>query len=364
MAYYSMVTNEYKETGISDVTNFGDYKSPYSYLSPTQSIFFQANVPFSLVFTRYETEDENPFRLTMLSPDFSINTTLSRAEFEKVVLNRPLHQHDTYELMYILKGELYQRIENSRHKYVENSCCFINRNVRHAEEYSSSFHSVNLSLSREFLSKLLADGEDNYFQAEKVHLNTDLSNFLKDEFSEETVSQKKYIDFIPQPEVLNIRQYIYALLNQITELTLNPTAGVTLMIKAFIYRIFNFLNSSAYYHTEPISLGTPAESRLFAQITHLMESTNGRISRFELAKQLNYSGNYINRIVKKYTGLNTFEYGTSFTMQKAAWLLANTEQTVSDIITELGFSDRTHFYKLFHTEYGMTPRNYRLQYHG
>lgn len=93
-----------------------------------------------------------------------------------------------------------------------------------------------------------------------------------------------------------------------------------------------------------------------------MEETNGRINRSSLSAKLNYSGNYINHVIQKYTGLSTFEYGVSFTMQKAAWELTNTTKTISNIIQELGFSDRTHFYKQFEKEFGTTPRNYRIKF--
>ena len=139
----------------------------------------------------------------------------------------------------------------------------------------------------------------------------------------------------------------------------NPAPDSTLYIKAIIYRIMHYLDNPNYYLTESIHFGTKAEAKLFSEITHLMEETNGRISRSELARSLNYSGNYINHIVQKYTGLSTFEYAISFTMQKAAWMLTHSTDTVSSIIIELGFSDRTHFYNLFQKEYGMTPKAYR-----
>ena len=362
MAYYSIITNDSAHSGTTDVINHDDMKSPYNFLNMTQSIFFQTTTPFALNFTRYEKNEENPFRLTLLSPDFSMNTTLSRNEFERAVQNRPLHQHDTYELVYILKGELFQRIENVRHKYIENSCCFINRNIRHAEEYTTSFQTVTLSLSRDFLARIFEDGEDNYFQIEKKYVNSDFTNFLQDEFESNNYSQKKYIDFIPEPNIQNIKQYIYSLLDEITKIMINPTPGSTLLIKAIIYRIFYYLNNSSYYLTDSIHLGSKAESRLFAEITHLMEETNGGINRSSLSAKLNYSGNYINHVIQKYTGLSTFEYGVSFTMQKAAWELTNTTKTISNIIQELGFSDRTHFYKQFEKEFGTTPRNYRIKF--
>ena len=360
MAYYSVIANGVADSGTADILNLQAIKTPYNYLNPQQNIFFKINTPFSLNFTRYEKEEENPFRLTLMAPDFTMNTVLSAAEFEQVVRDRPLHQHDTYELVYVLKGELFQKIENRRHRYTENSCCLINQNIRHTEEYNTSFQTVTLSISRNFLEQILTDGEDNYFQAEKQTRSSDFSDFLRNEFTADSYSQKKYIDFIPEPNVHNIKQYIYSLLDEITNIMLNPAPGSTLFIKAIIYRILHYLDTPDYYLTESIRLGTTAEGKLFADITHLMEQTNGRISRSELSRKLNYSGNYINHIVQKYTGLSTFEYGISFTMQRAAWLLGNTTKTVSEIIQELGFTDRTHFYKHFAREYGTTPREYRM----
>lgn len=361
MSYYSISTPDMKRTGTANVSSYESVDSPYNYLDKEAVRLFQSHVPFSLLFTRYAMEDENPFRVIMLSPDFSMNTTLSRKEFEMVVRGRPLHQHDTYELMYILSGELFQRIENTRHKYVEKSCCLINRSVRHAEEYDTNFHSVNLSLSIDFLMTLMEEGEHSYFRAEKNHIPTDLTHFLQKEFQKNGSSEKKYIDFNPRVSASSIAKNIHYLFDEITTLILNPGPGTSLMIRALIYRIFYYLNSTVYYDTTPIQLGTSTESRLFSQITELMEQTDGRIGRTRLSEELNYSGNYLNRIVQKYSGMNIFEYGNSFTMQKASYLLTDSEKTISDIILELGFTDRTHFYKLFQKEFGMTPRTYRLQ---
>lgn len=363
MGFYSINTNDFHKSGYLELNEFDDLRSPYSFLDSHHTQYFQSNVPFSLLFTTYNQDAENPFRTMMLSPNFSMNTSLSQSEFEKLVLSRGLHQHDTYELIFVLDGVLYQRLENTRHKYIENSSCIINRNVRHAEEYVTDFRAVNLSLSRDFLLNLLEEHQNYYFKEELSYEWTDLSHFFADEFqTEQTQSQKKYIDFIPREENQQTKSDLYKLFNEITHLILNPTPGTSLMIKAIIFRIMYYLNEPLYYHTVPISLGTPTESRLFAEVTNLMEQTNGRISRNELSEKLNYSGNYINRIVQKYSGMSIFNYGTSIALQHAATDLKNTNKSISEIIEELGFSDRTHFYKLFKNEYHVTPREYRIQH--
>lgn len=98
---------------------------------------------------------------------------------------------------------------------------------------------------------------------------------------------------------------------------------------------------------------------LFSRIGHLMEDTDGHMSRSDLEKALCYSGNYMNTIVNKYTEMCFYDYGLTFTMKKAAHLLAETDLTISAIETRLGLTNRTHFYKLFRERYGVTPGEYR-----
>ena len=40
-----------------------------------------------------------------------------------------IHQHDYYELMYVLKGEVKQQIEGSTYLYQKGEGCFVNRNT-------------------------------------------------------------------------------------------------------------------------------------------------------------------------------------------------------------------------------------------
>lgn len=345
----------------ADGTDIVEVVSPYNFLTKnaTPVQLYQTNAPFSLTYIRYVHDKESPFQSVMLSPDFVLNNTLSREEFERLVLGRPLHQHNTYELLYVRSGELYQRIENTRHKYVTRSCCLLNRSIRHTEEYSTDFDIVNLSISRDLLISILKDGEKNYFRTEKTITPSDLVDFLSGEFEQEGYSHKKFIDFHPRSSGTQTDTDLSSMFDQMAFLIRYPNHGTSFLIRALIYSIFTALNNKELYDTTPIQLGTPTECRLFARITERMEQTDGRVGRTQLAEELNYSGNYLNKIVQKFSGMSIFDYGNSFTMQKAASLLRGSDMTISDISIHLGFTDRTHFYKLFKNEFGMTPREYR-----
>lgn len=77
---------------------------------------------------------------------------------------------------------------------------------------------------------------------------------------------------------------------------------------------------------------------------------------------IQYTSDYLGRIVKKYTGLCLFDYGMTFCIKKAEILLKTTNENIDYISRQLGFTNRTHFYKLFKEKHGMTPREYRTKY--
>ncbi|MDR1641100.1 MAG: AraC family transcriptional regulator [Clostridiales bacterium] len=98
---------------------------------------------------------------------------------------------------------------------------------------------------------------------------------------------------------------------------------------------------------------------MFLNVSHILESKHGRVSRAELESQTNYSGDHLNRIVKKYTGMTIIEYGHIFLTKEAERLLLQTDMSVMDISLELGFSNRSHFYKIFRLKHRMTPNEFR-----
>lgn len=127
-----------------------------------------------------------------------------------------------------------------------------------------------------------------------------------------------------------------------------------------LLELFDYLADSTHFHFTPVHVEADNDFILFSHICHLLEDTDGRISRSELEQILNYSGNYLNTIVKKYTHKCLFDYGQTFCMKKAATLLKETTSSISEIMEELHFTNTTHFYKCFKEHYHMTPNQFRI----
>ena len=200
--------------------------------------------------------------------------------------------------------------------------------------------------------------DDMMSEKEKNITDDVMLHFFTEDFKNESVAVREYIDFIPvSPK--NGSKKMYNLFDTLLHMFLTPEPGTTYSIKMILLQIFCLLNDRSRYKNVPVRIGTETESLLFLKITECMQETNGRISRSGLQQHLHYNGAYLNRIVMKFTGLSIFGYGMTFCMQQAGALLTSSHTDISLIAESLGFQNRTHFYKKFEDTYGMTPGEYR-----
>ncbi|AUD06609.1 hypothetical protein CWM47_35035 [Spirosoma pollinicola] len=79
----------------------------------------------------------------------------------------------------------------------------------------------------------------------------------------------------------------------------------------------------------------------------------------DYASQLNIHINHLNRALKKTSNKTTSQQIIERTLQEAKILLIETSWTVSEVAYTLGYSQVTHFNKLFKKYFGITPMNFR-----
>ena len=318
--------------------------------------FRESTVPIQVVLISYTAEGPVPYRICFFSPGSYQYVEMERETYEALISGTELHTHNTYELSLVREGTLFQRIETERHLYPKGSCFLLNRNVRHNEEYDSPFCTATLSLSEEYLKQTLREEFPGWDMANEMWgKGTDLGQFLSAELNSADTGRKSYIDFIPSGDSAEVS----GMFDSIALTLLDPGPGSVFLVKSLLCRLLSLLTHKDLFSTVPVELGTAAEGRTFAEIAGIMEETKGRIGRQELSDRLHYSGNYLNRITRKYTGMNLTGYSNSVSMRYAASMLLNTDLTAAEIAEELSFSNRRYFYREFEKAYGTTPRRYR-----
>ena len=67
------------------------------------------------------------------------------------------------------------------------------------------------------------------------------------------------------------------------------------------------------------------------------------------------------RTFKEKTGLTPSKYVRTIKMEKAKRLVEETDLSVLEIMSKVGFDDASHFSKLFKSHYGTSPQKWRKQ---
>lgn len=314
-----------------------------------------------------------PFQLTLEccsgagAKDYVNIVTLS---FDKAVLyqepyalknysyaqNAP-HFHDFFEFVIVLEGNIVQKIEGKDYLYTAGSCCLINRSLRHAEHYPAAAKVLYIGISPGFFTNLFDAARGSFFPDEKAFFDSDVYRFITADLNEP--GRRAYLDFLPAYQNHRHAARLHALAEAMIQTLLYPRFGAYFRLCGLFSSFLADMCSPQSYHCTNIRLDTGSDFLLFSRITRLLEESDGRMTRAELEQFLNYSGDYLNRIVNKYADMCLYDYGMSFCLKKAAQCLTETDDSVSAIAARLKFTNRTHFYALFREKYGVTPKEYR-----
>lgn len=80
----------------------------------------------------------------------------------------------------------------------------------------------------------------------------------------------------------------------------------------------------------------------------------------ELGERFGYSPDHVGRMMREFTGTPLHEYVLSRKIDRARLLLRETDLTVADVAQYLGFSDSSHFSRVFRRLTGTKPSDLRL----
>lgn len=259
-----------------------------------------------------------------------------------------LHRHNFFEIMFVISGSVDQMIEGERCHFQEGDICLLNREVEHAEVFFTDFSCAYLCLSREYLEKALMD---------YIPVNSPLGEFFTKNLQDDSDYKKDYINFLAEKK--HFTGDTEFLLNRIMEEHIGSRPGYQHIITGLILRLISRLQDPHFYNCDHVRLDTSSDSYIFTKVTRLMEHSPRMLTRGELAETLCYNGDYINRVIKRKTGLTIGQYNRSIQLRKAELLLRGTELSMAEIISLLGYENRTYFYRLFREKNGLTPQEYR-----
>ncbi|MDK2868497.1 MAG: hypothetical protein PWP38_2812 [Clostridiales bacterium] len=270
-------------------------------------------------------------------------------------LRHKLHKHDYFELMIAASGKLEMQIESQLCELENWDVCILNRSTRHAEHFVPASKIIYIVLSAAYLS--------DWPLEQGLNLpHTFLFSKLFNKGLRDNVQQNKDYILARRTNDASIPA-LYELVEGIRREFESKQPGYQHFIRGQIYRLLCLIADAEHYTTQYIDLGTDDGFSLAHSAKQLLDQAFGKITKVEIGNRLNYNGEYINKVFKHHYGKTIPEYSRSLRLSRSVDMLCSTDMPISEICRQLGFRNKTNFYKHFEVEYGCTPAIYRKKSH-
>ncbi len=111
---------------------------------------------------------------------------------------------------------------------------------------------------------------------------------------------------------------------------------------------------------ESIDLQNPANSFIVKNaMEYINEHYSEKLKLLDVAEQIYVSQWHLSKLLNKHTGKNFSEILNGIRIEKAKELLKNPSYRICDIAEEVGFTDLTHFSRVFKKTEGISANEYR-----
>ncbi|MCO7174910.1 helix-turn-helix domain-containing protein [Sporolactobacillus kofuensis] len=104
----------------------------------------------------------------------------------------------------------------------------------------------------------------------------------------------------------------------------------------------------------------PSNTKIIS-ILRLIEENYRDVTLSKAANQLGYNKNYLSNVVKEKTGLTFTQLVTKQRLYRARLLLDTTNQTISAIAQDVGFTNKTYFYEAYKKAFNRLPSEERTK---
>lgn len=129
-------------------------------------------------------------------------------------------------------------------------------------------------------------------------------------------------------------------------------------VQELLYLLFSKLLKR---ENEPVANINKADiEKIFAVRNLMLADLSAPPQLSTLAKMSNLSETKMKQLFKQVFGDSIYNYYQKARMEEAAFLLKQASFSVSDVGYELGFSNLSHFSRLFQRHYGITPKKYTV----
>lgn len=246
----------------------------------------------------------------------------------KISLNK-----NCYIFHFVIKGKGYLKIQKNEYIPIYKNSCFLIEPGKQAKYYQDK------------------DNPWTYFWIEINGKN--IEKFVN------LLAFKNNNNVINIPNIKDIKNCFFDVFNQ--DLYGQNILSENLRIQSLTLKIFSDLFSNTINHNleKNEKMLSKTEEQANAIIKYINYNyTSPNLSVKNIANMFYFNSSYLNRLIKKYTGLSPKKLIIKLRMERSLILMKKKTMTISEISFEIGYKNQFYFSKEFKEYYGVSPSEY------
>ncbi len=248
------------------------------------------------------------------------------------------HFHNSYEILYVVKGERTFFIDDRSYKVKAGDIILISPNILH--------RAIDTDISG---SEIICIYFDESFFSTNYHIGDGKGIGA-------LISEEKTIIGLSLDERKNFEKLLFKVVN---EAQLEKT-GFEFLIQAYLTEfIVEFCRYKEETNTFLLEHYSPMNEKVSEIVEYIFKNYMEPISLSSLSKRFYISPSYLSRIFKETTNFSFVEYLNIIRVKEAKKLLMDTNLKVAKISEEVGFGSITHFGRVFKEITGYHPLHFR-----
>lgn len=306
-------------------------------ISPEEEAYLDRNIPIKKDI--YTQKDISLVDCNLLLKKDKLITVRPHSRFVEF----PPHKHNYVEIMYVCQGSITHYIDGKELVMHAGDLLLLNQHIKHGikrAEYEDiginfialpEFFDIPLQMLKE--NNVLADFLVNIFRRNNTGGHYLLFE-LKNEQNIENLMENM------------IRTILYE--NQDEAVFNQYSMGLVFL---YLIEYMDKLTQSSSQNYKDVIMHTTSQ---------YINSHYKTASLGNLAAQLHQPLSTLSKLIRDCTGFTFQELLIRKRLQNAAILLSDTNLSIEEIASNIGYENYSYFYRIFKKQFGMTPRQYRL----
>ncbi len=284
---------------------------------------------------------------------------------ERTLIQKELHRHEYFEMLYVERGTLVNRFKGDEVKLKAGDLLIMKPYVLHVLE-----DRMPSNARKAYCLSFLPQAIDYGIQSlEELKVSKSPNKYFFKPFLSLTEEGSSAVKLSIEPER---REELAELFSNLKLATHDYSDKGLALARC---HLLNLLILLAEQHDNNILLKKPVKIELEVSVSRYQDGLRKTLNYIhdhfteplsleEMAAMSGASETYFCRLFKHETGMSFLNYVNGLRIERACVLLRDTCDNALDVCYKVGFNDYTHFGRQFRKNTGMSPADYRKRKQG